>query len=117
MSLAVNALQPVLLQPERSVLMHAVNLGEVFYDGLRRADPKVEQLWNDVSDLGISIRRDMDDDFVTAAARWKSKYRIAYADAFALALAERESGALATTDHKELDPVSADAQVQFLWLR
>lgn len=40
--------------------MHAVNLGEVFYDGLRRAGSKVEDLWKDVLDLGMVIRRDSD---------------------------------------------------------
>lgn len=109
--------EEILAQTDDPVLIHAVNLGEVFYDGLRRGDEKVKDLWEDTSELGIEIRRDLDDAFVTTAAKWKARHRIAYADAFALALAQKESAVLATTDHNELDAVSAEGQVQFLWLR
>ena len=34
-----------------------------------------------------------------------------------LALAQKESGILATTDHGEMDSISATSQIQFLWLR
>ena len=63
------------------------------------------------------MRRDADNEFIAAAARWKANYRIAYADAFVLALAQKESAIVATTDHGELDPIDATGQVQFLWLR
>ena len=47
----------------------------------------------------------------------KSKNGSPYADAFALALAERLSVPLVTTDHHEFDAVERKGHVRFLWLR
>ena len=110
-------LEEKLTQPGERVLMHVLNLGEVYYDGLRRGDQTIVDLWKDVSDLGIIVRRDVDDDFIAVAARWKARHRIAYADSFALALADKESASSVSTDHKEFDSIAAEGKVKFLWLR
>ena len=44
----------VFLRPEDPVLMHVINMGEVFYDGLKRQDPTIEDLWNDAATSELS---------------------------------------------------------------
>ncbi len=47
----------------------------------------------------------------------KVEERVSFADAFALALAERLNVPLVTTDHHELDAVEQKGHFRFLWLR
>jgi predicted nucleic acid-binding protein len=47
----------------------------------------------------------------------KVEERVSFADAFALALAERLSAPLVTTDHHEFDAVEQKGHFRFLWLR
>jgi predicted nucleic acid-binding protein len=47
----------------------------------------------------------------------KVEERVSFADAFALALAERLSVPLVTTDHHEFDPIEEKGHFRFLWLR
>ena len=102
----------------RSLVIHAVNLGEVYYDFLRAAgEAKARELWARALLLPMEIRRDLDDEFVHRVGAWKVRYSMSYADAFALALAEREGVPLITTDHREFDIVEADGTVGFFWLR
>ena len=76
-----------------------------------------EKIFEDVVELGIQIRRDLDHEFIRTAGKWKAGHRLAYADAFVLGLAERDNGTIASTDHAELDPIAALGQIPFLWLR
>ena len=100
------------------LVIHAVNLGEVYYDFLRAGgEAKARELWARALLLPMEIRRDLDDEFVHRVGAWKVRYSISYADAFALALAEREGVPLITTDHHEFDIVEADGTVDFFWLR
>ena len=43
--------------------------------------------------------------------------RVSFADAFALALAERLRVPLITTDHHEFDAIERKGHFRFLWLR
>jgi predicted nucleic acid-binding protein len=43
--------------------------------------------------------------------------RISFADAFALALAERLNIPLVTTDHHEFDAIERKGHFRFMWLR
>lgn len=98
--------------------IHAVNFGEVYYDFLRAGgEEKARELWVRALLLPMEIRRDLDDEFVQRVGAWKVRYSISYADAFALALAEREGVPLITTDHHEFDIIEADGTVDFFWLR
>lgn len=47
----------------------------------------------------------------------KVEERISFADAFALALAERLHIPLITTDHHEFDAVERKGHFRFMWLR
>lgn len=74
-----------------------INLGEVFYvearlAGEAAAAAAVERVRHEVK------AEDVDDDLVLEAARLKARHALSYADAFAVALAERLRLPLMTGD-------------------
>ena len=83
---------------------HAVNVAEVHYHVMRRsdevtADASIETLIAD----GIVVREDMDTAFWKSISRLKARGRLSIADCFCIALAQRLSGEVVTTDHHEFD--------------
>jgi len=61
----------------------------------------------DLMVCGLLLRDDMDAGFWKKAGHLKARGRISLADAFAVALAEREQAILVTSDHQEFDPLLA----------
>ena len=59
----------------------------------------------------------MDDDFWRRVGEFKARGRISLADCFCLALAERLSGQVVTSDHKEFDPIVPLNIVPILFIR
>ena len=110
-------MRDLLFDPSSEARMHAVNLGEVYYLALRRDADEAVKVMEQVRRLGIQVRRDLDDDFIRLVGKWKVGNRLAYADAFVLALAQRDNATVVTTDHGALDPVAAQGSISFLWLR
>ena len=110
-------MRDLLLDPSSEARIHAVNLGEVYYLALRRNVDEAVKVMEQVSRLGIQVRRDLDDDFIRLVGKWKTGNRLAYADAFVLALAQRDNATVVTTDHGELDPIGAQRSISFLGLR
>jgi predicted nucleic acid-binding protein len=82
-------LKEIIERSNTFLAIHVCNLGEVYYDFFR-------------------------DDGLTAA---RTAWADTLADAFALALAERLSIPLVTTDHHEFDAVEQKGHFRFLWLR
>lgn len=100
--------EKLLLDENSTMMMHAVNTCEVYYDCLRavgeeHADQAIEALYAG----GLIIREDMDADFWKNAGRLKAGGRISLADTFAVSLAAREGAILITSDHHEFDPLIA----------
>lgn len=92
-----------------------INAGEVYYmshrkDGVARA----ELTWKIMKQFPIHII-DADLDFALAAAKFKAKYHISYADAFAAALTINKKATLITGD-KEFEALVKEAnfKVKFL---
>lgn len=78
--------------------MSLINLGEVYYrlgriHGQREADDMLERLRRFPLDILPA-----DEETVLVAARWKMKYPISYADAFAAAATEEHQAILLTGD-------------------
>lgn len=98
----------LLEESENRCRIHALNLCEVFYDGLRRGDlsdaARVENL---VTGSGIEIETEIPRPLWESAGHLKAALRISLADCFALALALQEKGTVVTSDHHELDRVAA----------
>jgi predicted nucleic acid-binding protein len=98
-----------LADADRQVIMHGLNLCEVFYDALRRdSSTHLDSLFADANALGIRIETELGFGLIERAGRLKAHWRrISLADCVALALAEQLGGCLVTTDHHEFDSLSA----------
>jgi predicted nucleic acid-binding protein len=103
---------------ENEIYMHMINLGEVYYgfykvEGRVKAETAIENLMQ----LPIYFVEDMSLDFVKTAGRYKASYKVSFADAFVLALAEKRQGQIVTTDRTEFEPVARKERIGFFWLR
>jgi predicted nucleic acid-binding protein len=104
--------------PTTFLAMHVCNLGEVYYDFFREDGLTAAQTaWTHTLALPLELRREADDAFIQRVGIMKVEERVSFADAFALALAERLSIPLVTTDHHEFDAVERKGHFRFLWLR
>ena len=101
-----------------NVLIHGINLFEVHYDLLRSGgDNVVNVTLTTLNDSSITIIDTVSEDIRTEAARFKTKYKVSVADAFALATAKLQDATLVTSDHHEFDPIDAAGELRFLWIR
>lgn len=83
---------------------HSVNLCEVYYDFVRQAGTEVaEQAIHDLTAAGVLECGDLDGPFWRSVGRIKSVGRISLADSFCLALAQRMSGEVVTSDRHEFE--------------
>lgn len=105
--LGADVVQNHLLKSDCFCSIHAVNLCEVYYDFLKcNGSHEAEQITQQLIDAGVCVRNDLDFEFWQEAARFKATIkRIALADCFALALAQKISGTLLTSDRKEFEPI------------
>jgi len=85
-------------QGTAKLLLSVINLGEVFYSiGRVRGVDFAEYVLDEIRSLPIEILP-ADESTVFAAARWKMKYPLSYADAFAATSAEQHKAILLTGD-------------------
>ena len=111
-------LKGIIERPTTFLAIHVCNLGEVYYDFFRDDGLSAAQMaWTNPLALPLVLRRDADDVFVQRVGVIKVEERLSFADAFALALAERLNIPLVTTDHHEFDAVEQKGHFRFLWLR
>ncbi len=83
---------------KESLLVNEVNIGEVYYRTARqRSVERAEAVLDHLSTLPIRTLGNTYEQ-VLAAARLKARFSISYADAFALATAQREKATLVTGD-------------------
>ncbi|CAK0755281.1 Ribonuclease VapC [Gammaproteobacteria bacterium] len=107
------------LASKQPVLLGVVNALEVCYD-LWRSSPGVETVQTLLAELErwpITLVREMDDEWLLAAARFKARGRLSLADACALGLAKVHHGLLVTADHHEFDPLEKAGLAHFYWIR
>lgn len=100
-------------------LAHAVNLCEVYYQGLRESDETTAQeALEDLAAVGVTPRQDLDANFWQEAGRIKAKHRrVSLADCFAIALTLRVGGVLITSDHHELKPLADQGVCPIVFFR
>lgn len=111
-------LKEIIERPNTFLAMHVCNLGEVYYDFFRDDGLAAAQTaWANALALPLALRRDADDTFIQRVGVIKVAERVSFADAFALALAERVHVPLITTDHHEFDAIEQKGLLRFLWLR
>ena len=97
-----------------SLAMSVVNAGELWYLMARRSsEADANEAVAELQQLGIRLV-EVDWDLTRAAARFKSKHRMSYADCFAAALAQRSKAGLVTGD-SEFKQLEGD--ISIVWLR
>jgi len=100
------------------LLMHVVNLGEVYYDMVKRNSATIAQeTYRDIKQLPIRFEKCINDRMIYKIGELKPIYRMSYADAFAVAQSILTDATLVTTDHKEFDPLERANVVRIKWLR
>lgn len=102
------AVASLLDEPKNRCRLHAVNLCEVYYDGIRRGDTsdaaRLEEL---LTKSGFDLETEVPRPLWESVGRLKATLRrVSLADCFALAFALRENGTLVTSDHHEFDPIA-----------
>ncbi len=107
-----------LLTDERNnVVIHAVNLCEVYYgylrsDGLQTAN----EAWDRANNL-LGVLETLNADFVKRVARWKVRNNLGLGDSFLAASAEEHAAVLVTADHGDFDPVQGTGLIQIEFIR
>jgi predicted nucleic acid-binding protein len=100
------------------ILMHRLNLFEVYYDLSRSSDEdKVNRAMSVINNFPVTIIDEITETLMKEAARFKLSYRISVADSFALATAKLENAMLITADHHEFDVIDEAGEIQFFWFR
>jgi len=101
-----------------AVLMHAVNLLEVYYHICKLYnDDSARRFLTEIKKSPIQLRAEVTDDVIISAGRLKRRYKLSLADAVGLAEAVISGGAFVTSDHHELDVVEAEENIKFVWIR
>jgi len=97
-----------------SLAMSVVNAGELWYLMARRSsEADANESVAELRQLGIQLV-DIDWDLAQAAASFKSKRRMSYADCFAAALAKRSKAELVTGDP---DFKQVEGEIKIVWLK
>jgi predicted nucleic acid-binding protein len=101
-----------------TLLMHKLNLLEVYYDLYRRSGKEVaDSLLEEMRDNPVVIVSDISDEVFREAGRLKASYPLSLADSFAVALAKTRGATLITSDHHEFDVLQTRGEVSILWIR
>jgi predicted nucleic acid-binding protein len=103
---------------EIQLIMHIVNLGEVYYDILKRNDVKTaQQTYKFIKQLPVRFENHISDQMIFIAGELKANYRMSYADSFAAAQTILFNAELLTSDHKEFEPLKQANKLRVRWLR
>lgn len=111
-------LRKLLKEPHNRFFIHAVNVGEVYYDAVRYSgEENAADVFEDIARLPIQVIWVLDVPFLKIVGKYKTSYKISDADAFVLSLAEKEDAQVISTDHHEFDVIEATGVLSFYWLR
>ncbi len=103
---------------QHTILIHALTLGEVYYDTYRFSGVEnAQSILNDVASLPVAVIRDLSNEMLILAGNFKASHKISYADAFVLALAEQRDASVVTSDHHEFETLSTETSISFYWIR
>jgi PIN domain nuclease of toxin-antitoxin system len=103
---------------EAVILMHTVNLLEVYYHISKLYNDNLAQIFlMEIKKSPIRLRMEVTDDVIIRAGRLKRQYRLSLADAVGLAETIISGGAFVTSDHHELDVVEKKENIKFVWIR
>ncbi|MDR0857550.1 MAG: PIN domain-containing protein [Oscillospiraceae bacterium] len=101
------------------IRINAINLLEVYYGYCKSPGQQyADRVFDIISELQITVNNEISNTLLKHAAYLKTKYgRMSLADAILLAEASVNGGTIVTADHKELDKVDIDGEIDFEWFR
>jgi len=100
------------------LIIHKLNLLEVYYDMLRRFGKEATvNFLNEIKNTSLFIEPEISDEVFLEAGRLKATYKISLADAVALAEASARSAEIVTSDHHEFNIIEQNEPIRFLWIR
>ena len=103
---------------EAEIVMHRINLLEVFYDVYRSLGrEKATLILTEIVKRPITINAEITDEIFVEAGRLKATYKVSLADSIALAQALAMGGSLLTADHHEFDAIAGHEDIDFQWIR
>lgn len=103
-----DVVEAAMVDPANRCYAHAINLCEVFYQFHRAGgESAATGAISDLQRMNVIERADFDSAFWQDAGKLKAGGGVSLADCFAIALTNRLSGSLLTSDHHELDAVAA----------
>jgi len=89
------------------LVAHVFNLCEVYKDFLgAEGEGTASTAIQDLLDLGIQPREDMDQKFWMDLAQFKKTFKVPWGDSFLIAMARRVGGEIVTADHKDFDAIA-----------
>lgn len=100
-------------------MAHAVNLCEVFYKFMRAENEgEATSAVNDLKDMGLVVRDDLDDAFWRDVGRLKATMSsLPLADCFVVALTNRLDAEAVTADHPDFDPIKEQGICRVAFIR
>lgn len=103
---------------QSQIIVHKITLTEVTYDLLRSGlYINGQEVLETCYKLPLQVVDSLSDEMIIAAAGFKVKHRISFADSFVLALAQLENAAVITSDHHEFDSIEKAGDIRFEWIR
>jgi PIN domain nuclease of toxin-antitoxin system len=100
------------------IIMHNVNLLEVYYDVYKLYDEtSAMEFLDEIKNAPIKLVTEVNDDIIINAGRLKRKYKISLADSIGLAETIISNGTFVTADHHELDAIEKNEEIDFTWIR
>jgi PIN domain nuclease of toxin-antitoxin system len=103
---------------EAQIIMHNVNLLEVYYDIYKLyGETSAMEFLDEIKNAPIKLVAEVNDDIIINAGRLKRKYKISLADSIGLAETIILNGTFVTSDHHELDEIEKNERIDFTWIR
>jgi PIN domain nuclease of toxin-antitoxin system len=100
------------------IIMHNVNLLEVYYDIYKLYDEtSAIKFLDEIKNAPIKLVAEVNNDIIINPGRLKRKYKISLADSIGLAEAIISNGTFVTSDHHELDEIEKNEKIDFTWIR
>ena len=104
-----NLLEQSLTDSRIDLLMHRLNLLEVYYGFYREDDKeKAVEIYEKIKALPITFHSDISEELLLESGRLKATYSISLADSIALGFAKLHGAHLVTSDHHEFDILDRD---------
>jgi len=103
---------------EAKIIMHTVNLLEVYYHVYKLYDEvSALNFLNEMKDSPIQLHAEVTNEIIINAGKLKRKYKLSLADAIGLAETMIYNGSFVTADHHELDVIEKNESINFTWVR